>query len=115
MSEVDLLHSTAEPLAELSGVTLQPSREPVGVLLPKAVGSRLDITVNFTLPDHAADAQPFGLGGGSVGFAVMCDADVTIPTAEVRTRENGGGTEFILLSPHFPVLMIEYALGRSRN
>eukprot|EP01046_Picozoa_sp_COSAG06_P042342 COSAG06_NODE_5382_length_3512_cov_6.128040_4_plen_106_part_00 len=105
MSEVDLLHSTAEPLAELSGVTLQPSREPVGVLLPKAVGSRLDITVNFTLPDHAADAQPFGLGGGSVGFAVMCDADVTIPTAEVRERKQR--RHRILLSPHFPVWMIE--------
>eukprot|EP00908_Phaeocystis_cordata_P020053 Transcript_31704.p1 GENE.Transcript_31704~~Transcript_31704.p1 ORF type:complete len:635 (-),score=73.64 Transcript_31704:59-1963(-) len=82
VGEVELLHSTPEPAAVLSAVTLPPSREPAGVSLPGASGSRLDVVVNLTLPDHATGAQPFGDAGGSVGFGVMCDPDESLPASQ---------------------------------
>eukprot|EP01051_Picozoa_sp_SAG22_P008422 SAG22_NODE_639_length_8255_cov_13.659882_9_plen_135_part_00 len=51
-------------------------------MLPGAKGSRLDVVVNFSLPDHAAGATLFGSGGGSVGFGVMCDEDESLPVAQ---------------------------------
>ena len=79
VAEVALLHSTPEPAATLDAVSLPASRNPTGVVLPGAQGSRLDIVVNFSI---AVGDKPFGAGGGSVGFGVLCDGDVTVPAAD---------------------------------
>ena len=79
VAEIALLHSTPEPAATLDAVSLPASRNPTGVVLPGAQGSRLDIVVNFSI---ALGDQPFGASGGSVGFGVLCDGDVTLPAAD---------------------------------